>query len=99
MMHIVCCLTMLCVSITVSLAHDRRAEVFVGYSNLQTDCSRDDVTNPTAFRDAFKPNCIYGANGSVMGFQVSWLGLTSDISYHNKESLAAISGGSNQFKH
>mgnify|MGYP002381568115 CR=1 FL=1 len=79
-------------------AQDKRAEVFVGYSNLQADRSFDDLGNLSTFRDSFKRNGMNGVEASITGFPVGWLGLTGDFSYHRKETSATVTGGTSQYK-
>lgn len=82
----------------VSLAQGKRAEVFVGYSNLQADRSFDSLGNFSSFQDTFKRNGLHGGEVSVTGFPVAWLGLTGDFSYHQKDSSASVAGGTNQYE-
>ena len=91
------CLALLLASTAVTLAQGKRAEVFIGYSNLQADRSFDDLGNLSTFRDSFKRNGMHGVEGSITGFPVSWLGVTGDFSYHRKESSTSITGGSSQY--
>lgn len=78
------------------LGQDKRAEVFVGYSNLQAGRSFDDLGNLNTFRDTFKRNGLNGIEASVTGFPVSWLGLTGDFSYHRKETSSTVTGGTSR---
>ena len=80
-----------------AFAQDKRAELFIGYSNLQADKSFDDLGNLDAFRDSFKRNGLNGVGASITGFPVSWLGLTGDFSYHRKENSTTISSGASQY--
>jgi opacity protein-like surface antigen len=91
------CIIMM-MALASGFAQERRAEVFVGYSNLQADRSFDNLGNLNNFRDSFKRNGMHGIEGSVTGFPVSWLGITGDFSYHRKEDSTSISGGSSQYK-
>ncbi len=81
-----------------AFAQDKRAEVFVGYANLQADRSFDDLGNLNTFSETFKRNGLHGVEGSVTGFPVAWLGLTGDFSYHRKENSTSGAGISSQYK-
>ncbi len=95
--YILSCIIIL-MSLTSAFAQGKRAEVFVGYSNLQADRSFDDLGNFNAFSESFKRNGIHGVEGSITRFPVSWLGITGDFSYHRKENSTSITGGSSQYK-
>jgi opacity protein-like surface antigen len=88
----------LAMTISPSVAQGKRAEVFVGYSNLQADRSFDDLGNLSNFSESFKRNGMHGVEGSITGFPVSWLGITGDFSYHRKENSTSITGGASQYK-
>lgn len=91
-------LAFLIASTAITWAQGSRAEVFIGYSNLQADRSFDDLGNLNTFRDSFKRNGMNGVEGSVTGFPVSWLGVTGDFSYHRKEASTTVTGGASQYK-
>lgn len=82
-----------------SFAQGKRAEVFLGYSNLQADRSFDSfgTGNINNFRDTFKRNSIHGGEASITGFPVAWLGLTGDFSYHQKSSSSTTAAGVNNY--
>lgn len=92
------CVFLFLASASAVFAQGKRAEVFVGYSNLQADRSYDDLGNLNSFADSFKRNGLHGVEGSVTGFPVSWLGLTGDVSYHRKENMTSGAGIASQYK-
>ncbi|MBS1806994.1 MAG: outer membrane beta-barrel protein [Acidobacteria bacterium] len=82
----------------VGIAQDKRAEVFLGYSNLQADRSFDSLGNFSSFQDTFKRNGLHGGEAAVTGFPVSWLGLTGDFSMHQKNSRTTVATGNNEYE-
>lgn len=83
---------------TIAMAQDKRAEVFLGYSNLQADRSFDSLGNLSNFRDSFKRNGIHGGTAAVTGFVAPWFGLTGDFSYHQKSDNTSFTGGTGQYE-
>ena len=81
-----------------ALAQDNRAEVFLGYSNLQADRSFDSLGSLNNFRDTFKRNSLHGGEAAVTGFPLPWLGLTGDFSYHQKSDSASTAAGINKYE-
>lgn len=80
------------------LAQGKRAEVFLGYSNLQADRSFDSLGNYSGFQDTFKRNSAHGGEASITGFPVAWLGLTGDFSYHQKDDSSSTAAGVNRYE-
>ncbi len=83
---------------TSIIAQEKRAEVFIGYSNLQAGKSFDDLGNLNTFSESFKRNSMNGVEASITGFPVSWFGLTGDFSYHRKRNNTSITGISSEYK-
>ncbi len=92
------CLILILASATAIFAQEKRAEVFVGYSNLQAGKSFDDLGNFNNFRETFKRNGLNGVEGSVTGYPVAWLGFTGDFSYHRKSDNTTFTGGSSKYE-
>jgi opacity protein-like surface antigen len=79
---------------------DRRAEVFIGYSNLQGE-GLVDADDPTeVFDDDFfdRRLGLHGLNASIAGFFNPAFGIKGDFSFHLNEDNATIIGGSNSLR-
>ncbi len=83
---------------SIAIGQDKRAEVFLGYSNLQADRSFDSLGNLSNFQDSFKRNGIHGGEAAVTGFLAPWFGLTGDFSYHQKSDNTSFAGGTSQYE-
>lgn len=83
---------------TAIFAQDKRAEVFVGYSNLQAGKSFDDLGNLNNFSKTFKRNGMNGVEASVTGFPTAWFGITGDFSYHRKSNNTSLTAGTSDYK-
>jgi opacity protein-like surface antigen len=76
---------------------DRRAEVFVGYSNLQAEGLADPDDPSNLFDDDFfdRRRGLHGINAQFTGYFNSAFGIKGDFSFHRKEdSLSNLLGGS-----
>lgn len=90
------CLLLLA-SVSFAQTNDKKAEGFVGYSNLQAEGipDRDDPAN--AFDDDFfdRRKGLHGVNASGTWYFYSRLGLTGDFSFHRAEDDSEFTGGRN----
>lgn len=83
---------------SVSFAQsDKKAEVFIGYSNLQAEGIPDRSNPGTAFDDDFfdRRKGLHGVNASVAGYFFSRFGIVGDFSFHRTEDTANSIGGQN----
>jgi opacity protein-like surface antigen len=91
-------LVVLCLIVTASAAYaqsGKRAEFYIGYSNIQAEGvpDRDDPTD--VFDDDFfdRRRGLHGVNLQAAGFFNSVFGLKGDFSVNRGEDTAAIVGG------
>jgi opacity protein-like surface antigen len=90
-------LSLLVIGPAVYAQNGRRAEIFIGYSNLQAE-GVVDADNPGAvFDDEFfdRRLGLHGLNASVAGFFNHAFGIKGDFSFHRNKDSASIIGGSN----
>lgn len=81
----VCCLFAL--SLPSFAQSDKRADFFIGYSNLQAEGIPDPNDPGNIFDDNFfgRRTGLHGVNASVTGYLNKYFGITGDFSYHRKE--------------
>jgi hypothetical protein len=79
---------------------DRRAEIFIGYSNLQSEGVVDTDDPSEVFDDDFfdRRLGLHGVNASVAGFFTSTFGIKGDFSFHRNQDDADIIGGRNEIE-
>ncbi len=80
---------------TISFAQtDKKAEVFLGYSNLQAEGIPDRNDPNNVFDDDFfdRRKGLHGGNASVTGYFFSRLGITGDFSFHRTEDTTDFTG-------
>jgi opacity protein-like surface antigen len=91
-------MTLVCLAFAapaVFAQNDKRAEFFIGYSNLQAE-GITDVNDPaSAFDDDFfdRRKGLNGVNGSLTGFLNSRFGIKGDFSYHQTGDTETLPGG------
>jgi opacity protein-like surface antigen len=93
-------LSLLAIGPAVYAQSDRRAEIFIGYSNLQGE-GIVDADNPSeVFDDDFfdRRLGLHGLNASIAGFFTPAFGMKADFSFHRNEDSASIVGGSNSIE-
>jgi opacity protein-like surface antigen len=89
-------LSILVIGPAVYAQNGRRAEIFIGYSNLQGE-GMVDADDPSEVFDAdfFERRLgLHGFNASVAGFFNSAFGIKGDFSFHRKKDSASVTGGS-----
>jgi opacity protein-like surface antigen len=93
-------LSILVIGPAVYAQSDRRAEVFIGYSNLQGEGIVDPDDPTEVLDDDFfdRRLGLHGVNASVAGFFNSAFGIKGDFSFHRNEDNADIIGGSNSIR-
>jgi opacity protein-like surface antigen len=79
---------------------DRRAEIFIGYSNLQGEGIVDADDPSEVFDDDFfdRRLGLHGLNASIAGFFNPAFGIKGDFSFHRNRDSASIIGGSNSLE-
>lgn len=79
--------------------NDRRAEFFIGYSNLQGEGipGRNDPNNVFNIDFFERRATLHGVNASVTGFPVKGFGITGDFSFHRKRDTNNLSNGQDRF--
>jgi opacity protein-like surface antigen len=90
-------LSILVIGPAVYAQNDRRAEIFIGYSNLQAE-GIVDADDPSEVFDAdfFDRRLgLHGINASVAGFFNPFFGIKGDFSFNRNKDSASIIGGSN----
>jgi opacity protein-like surface antigen len=90
-------LSILVIGPVVYAQSNRRADIFIGYSNLQGE-GVVDADDPSAVFDGdfFDRRLgLHGLNASVAVFLNPALGIKGDFSFHRNEDSASIIGGSN----
>jgi opacity protein-like surface antigen len=93
-------LSLLVIGPAVYAQSDRRAELFIGYSNLQGE-GIVDADNPSeVFDDDFfdRRLGLHGLNASIAGFFNPAFGLKADFSYNRNEDTESLLGGSNSIE-
>jgi opacity protein-like surface antigen len=90
-------LSLLVIGPAVYAQSDRRAEIFIGYSNLQAEGIVDAGDPGETFDDDFfdRRLGLHGLNASVAGFFNPAFGIKGDFSFHRNKDSASIIGGSN----
>jgi hypothetical protein len=90
-------LSILVIGPAVYAQSDRRAEIFIGYSNLQSEVIVDADDPSEVFDDGFfdRRLGLHGLNASVAGFFNPTFGIKGDFSFHRNKDSASIIGGSN----
>jgi opacity protein-like surface antigen len=88
-------LSFLVIGPAVYAQSDRRAELFVGYSNLQAEGIVDTDDPSQVFDDDFfdRRLGLHGLNASIAGFFNSAFGIQADFSFHRDEDSASLIGG------
>jgi opacity protein-like surface antigen len=90
-------LSILVIGPVVYAQSNRRADIFIGYSNLQGE-GVVDADDPSAVFDGdfFDRRLgLHGLNASVAVFLNPALGIKGDFSFHRNKDSASIIGGSN----
>lgn len=90
-------LSILVIGPAVYAQSDRRAEIFIGYSNLQGEGIVDAGDPGEIFDDDFfdRRLGLHGLNASIAGFFTPAFGIKGDFSFHRNKDSASIIGGSN----
>lgn len=79
------CLLLLSVA---SLAQDKKADFFIGYSNLQAEGITNFNNPSTVFDDDFfdRREGLHGFGLSATGYFNNWFGITGDFSWHRQKN-------------
>lgn len=74
---------------------ERRAEFFIGYSNLQAEGipDRDDPNDVLAGDFFERRGTLHGVNAALTGFLSSWFGVTGDFSFNRKRDKTNFTNG------
>jgi opacity protein-like surface antigen len=89
-------LSILVIGPAVYAQNGRRAEIFIGYSNLQAEGIVDADPSEVFDDDFFGRRLgVHGLNASVAGFFKPAFGIKGDFSFHRNKDSASIIGGSN----
>ncbi|MFN7945336.1 MAG: outer membrane beta-barrel protein [Blastocatellia bacterium] len=84
-----------------SSGSDKRAEVFIGYSNLQAEGVPDRNDPSNVFNSNFfdRRKGLHGVDGSLSWFFNSGVGLKGDVSFHRNEDSTAVTNGRDSVEH
>jgi opacity protein-like surface antigen len=93
-------LSLLVIGPVIYAQSDRRAEIFIGYSNLQGEGIVDADDPSEVFDDDFfdRRLGLHGLNASIAGFFNPAFGIKGDFSFHRNVDRATIIGGSNSLE-
>lgn len=83
---------------SATVAQNKRADFFIGYSNLQAEGVPNNNDPGNVFSDDFfdRRTGLHGVHLSATGYFNNFVGITGDFSFHRKEDTFDFSGGTDR---